>query len=98
MFNSESAHVLATEIRLLNVSTRQLTFEWNRPLQCSSVHYKISATGCGICPAYTFTNSIICEGVHIDMKGLSVCTISVKVISCGNSLISEYIKGVILKG
>ena len=73
-------------------------FEWNQPLKCSFVHYEISATGCGMCPAYTLRNSIICEGIRININGLSVCTISVKVISCAGNPISEYIKGVVLKG
>ena len=51
-----------------------------------------------MCPAYTLRNSITCEGIRININGLSVCTISVKVISCAGNPISEYIKGVILKG
>ena len=96
----DPVRVLSTETRLVNVSTRQLTFEWNRLLQCSSVHYKISATGCGMCPAYTFWNNITCEGLVLndDMKDLSVCTIFVKVVNCAGNSVSEYIKSVILKG
>ena len=67
-------------------------------VQCSSVYYEIFATQCGTCPPYTLRNTVTCGGVHIDMKGLSVCTISVKVISCAGNPISEYIKSVILKG
>ena len=88
----------ANEIRLVNVSTGQLTFEWNRPLQCSLMHYEINATGCGLCPDYTDRNNITCEEVHINETGLRVCVISVKVLSCARNPFSEYKKGVILKG
>ncbi len=102
LFNSEPMHVLATRPRLVNVSTQRLTFEWiwSGTLQCSSVYYEISSAGCGMCPAYALTNNnyITCEGVRINVKGFSVCTISVKVISCDRYLLNEYTKDVILKG
>ena len=87
---------MATKPHLVNVSTQRLAFEWSGTLQCSSVHYEINATGCGMCPTYTFTNGITCKGVYV--KSLSVCTISVKVVSCGRYSLSEYMKDVILKG
>ena len=72
---SMSVCVLATETHLVNVNvsgTGKLTFEWNTPLQCSFVHYEISATGCGTCPAYSVSNNITCEGAHVGIKDLSV--------------------------
>ena len=89
------------DLHLVNVSTRQLTFEWSEPVQCSSIHYRIIAKGCGMCPSYTPRNSITCIGVHIDMEGLvAMCSIAVKVSICErNTIIRESdIVNVVLRG
>ena len=84
--NVNYAEPLSTPInfQLVHVYTNQLVFKWNKSVHCSSLRYKINATGYDNYPDHTciMNNNVTCADVPTNSTGGSLCMFSVKDVVC----------------
>ena len=63
-----------------------LTFNWSPTLaiDCGTIHYSISETGCGVCPISTPNTSVTCTDITLSPNSSILCSLSVQPVVCGN--------------
>ena len=86
-----------SDIGILNINPRDITFHWTQPNSiCSVSHYILTATNCGMCPliAARTDSQITCTNISTDGR---MCTFSVQVVGTidGNQTVSTtaFLKG-----
>lgn len=76
---------LPMNVQLMEVSSNnQLIFNWDlgEARLCPQLHYSIQASGCGICPNSTTSNSVTCTDLQVTEQ--RVCNFTVNIAGCDN--------------
>lgn len=79
-----------TNIRLLSVSSRQITFMWDAPMtMCEVLYYIINATNCGTCPKTSNSTTIICTDFEGYLSTPQLCRMTIQTVVCNNIVGSQ---------
>lgn len=72
-----------SDVRLIEASFEQLTFQWSPIIStCDSVSYGIAAVNCGNCPITTEHITAFCTNFVINNN--NNCRFAVRTVACGN--------------
>ena len=72
-----------SDISWERTGTDELLFSWNPVVSnCSSIHYNIFDSNCGICPNFTTGTNITCT--NVSTIHLSMCILAIQTVICGN--------------
>lgn len=65
------------------IGIEELMFSWSPVISnCSSVHYNIRDSNCGICPNSTTGTNVTC--LNVSTSHVSMCMLAVQTVMCGN--------------
>ena len=91
-----SHYVDSINIDILDINSREVTFNWTQPDICSISHYELTATNCGRCPNETngLDTQVTCTEISTDGR---LCTFSVQAIGIFQTVsIIAFLKGKII--
>ena len=72
-----------SDISWARISTEEIVFSWSPVVSnCSSIHYNVLDSNCGVCPNSTLDTNITCT--NVSMNHLSICMLAVQTVVCGN--------------